>query len=125
MLRIAFPSDDGQTISAHLGQALYYAVLTVDDPQSPAPQMERRDKPHHTPGEAHQAPDLNARRAMVGPVADCQVLIAGGMGRPVFDEARARGLQVVLTHETSIAAAFQNYRQGKLVSDPALIHTPL
>ncbi len=122
MLKIAFPTDDGQTISSHLGQALYYAVVIVDDPQPP--QIERREKPHHTPSEPHAAPDRNARQAMVGPLVDCQVLIAGGMGQPVYDEAVARGLQVVLTHEASISTALGLYRKGKLVSDPNLLHTP-
>ncbi len=120
MLKIAFPTDDAETVSPHLGQALFYLVATVEDDQTP--KYERREKPHHVAGEPDQPPGPEFFRSMIGPIVDCQVLVSGGIGRPVFDAAVAAGLQVVLAHESSIATALSLYQAGKLVSDPALIH---
>ena len=59
---------------------------------------------------------------MLEPVADCQVLIAGGMGQPAFERARATGLEVILTSEHVIAKAAAAYAAGTLASDPRRIH---
>ncbi len=59
---------------------------------------------------------------MFAPIADCQVLIAGGMGQPAYDHAISAGLEVVMTGEKSISAALEAYRNGLLMSDPRRIH---
>ncbi len=105
MVKIAFPTEDGETISAHFGRAPFFTVVTLNEGE--APQFEKRSKAfhgsaEHAPGAEHPGHDHNP---MFSPIADCQVLIAGGMGQPAYDHAVAAGLQVVLAGEKSIAAA--------------------
>jgi len=148
MTKIAFPTDDGTTISRHLGQAHLYVVVTLED--GAQPKMEQRPKqahgPHHhdheheqpvagnavsmdaiqfTPhAQADRADDEHARTAsgMFAPLADCQVLISGGMGQPAYDHAVGLGLQVILTGANTIAEALQAYQDGSLSSDMRRVH---
>ena len=123
MVKIAFPTEDGETISAHFGRAPFFTVVTVNAPE--APQFEKRDKAFHDSAEhehEHNHEHEHDHNPMFGPIADCQVLIAGGMGQPAFEHATAAGLKVLLTGEKSIRGALEAYNNGLLVSDPRRIH---
>ena len=118
--KIAFPSDDGETISRHFGQAARFAVLTVSEGRlGPA---EVRDKASHRHGEHGSAPGAHPGQQMVEAVSDCQVVISGGMGAPMLARLEAAGLKVVLTREESIAAAAQAFIAGTLQDDRRLVH---
>jgi predicted Fe-Mo cluster-binding NifX family protein len=123
MKKIAFPTVDGETISPHMGQAQFFLVATLDD--SGAVHFEKREKPHHsqeTEHAAHEHTGQGMGSAMFTPIADCQVLIAGGMGEPAFEHARSLGLEVILPAEKNIPSALAAYRAGTLVSDLRRIH---
>ena len=122
VVKIAIPTDDGETISAHFGRAPFFVVVTLNEGE--APQFEKRSKAYHgstehTPEADHHGHD---HHPMFAPIADCQVLLAGGMGQPAYDHAAAAGLEVLMTGEKSITAAVDTYRSGLLVSDPRRIH---
>jgi predicted Fe-Mo cluster-binding NifX family protein len=121
--KIAFPTDDGETISRHMGRAAYFLIAVLDD--SGAVRFEQREKPHHSDeAEAgqHEHSESGMGPAMFAPIADCQVLISGGMGEPAFEHAQAQGLKVVLPAEKNIKAALEAYRNGNLESDLRRIH---
>ncbi len=121
MQKIAFPTEDGATISAHFGRAPYFIVATIDD--STEAKFEQRSKAYHDNGEHEQHDHHNHNHGgMFAPIADCQVLIAGGMGQPAYDSAVAAGLTVILTGEKSIAAALAAYRANLLISDVRRVH---
>ena len=123
MSKVAFPTDDGETISRHLGQAQYYVVIDIEEHPS---QFERRSKPvhdaHDETGGDHQHNGHGLAQTMFEPLADCQVLISGGMGQPAYQFALSRGLQVILTGEKTIAGALQAYQSGTLASDMRRVH---
>ena len=119
-MKIAFPTDDGQTISRHLGQAPYFVVATVGEGGQHS--LEQRPKPHHGDGGHDHQPGQGLGAVMFQDVADCQVLIAGGMGQPAYERAVALGLKVILTGERTIAAALAAYQAGTLTSDPRRVH---
>jgi predicted Fe-Mo cluster-binding NifX family protein len=120
MLKIAFPTDDGVTISAHLGRAPYYVVATLDGAN--APQFEQRAKAYHGQDSQGHHDAHHDHNSMFAPLADCQVLIAGGMGQPAFDHVQGMGLKVLLTGEPMIAAALEACRRDQLVSDMRRVH---
>jgi predicted Fe-Mo cluster-binding NifX family protein len=117
-VKIAFPTDDGMKISAHFGRAPYFVVADVDG--DGAPHFEQRAKAYH--GEAQHEGHGHDHADMFAPIADCQVLIAGGMGQGALDAAAQQGMEVILTGEKDIRAAFEAYRAGRLTSDPRRIH---
>jgi predicted Fe-Mo cluster-binding NifX family protein len=123
MKKIAFPTADGETISPHMGQAQFFLIATLDD--SDTVHFEKREKPHHgheTENAAHEHTGQGMGSAMFVPIADCQVLITGGMGESAYEHARLLGLEVVLPAEKNIPNALAAYRAGTLTSDIRRIH---
>jgi len=122
-LKIAVVTDDGERISAHFGRARYYKVFTVEENRIVAEEMIPRQHLHdhdhdHHHGHGHGHHD---HRGMLQPIADCQVLIAGGMGAPAYQAAQASGLEVVLAGGTA-REAVEAYLRGELTSDPRRLH---
>jgi predicted Fe-Mo cluster-binding NifX family protein len=131
-MKIAFVSDDGQTISAHYGRAAFVVVVTVESDQVVA--REQRPKPAHGQYRPTHAPsavaphghhgpeayDLHAR--MADAVADCQMLVSGGMGGGAYANLQQLGIQILLTDERDIESALQAYREGHLAHHPEKLH---
>lgn len=115
-MKIAFATEDGKTISAHFGKAPYYVVVEAVAGQAPA--RETRAKAHHDSHHGHDHADMFAS------IADCQVLVVGGMGTPAHQAALAHGLQVIATDQRDIEAALQAYLNHTLQENPLLIHRP-
>jgi predicted Fe-Mo cluster-binding NifX family protein len=119
-MKIAFATEDGQTISAHFGQAPYYTVVEVASGQVVSQQV--RAKAHHDNGHRH-GPG-HTHDDMFASIADCQVLIVGGMGTPAHQAALTHGLRVIATSQRDIATATQAYLSDTLPENPLLIHKP-
>lgn len=122
MTKIAFPTDDGETISKHLGQAHYFQVITLEDGQIHS--SERRDKASHNHQDHQQEHEagIHPGQQMIEVIRDCQVLIAGGMGQPMYNRAEAVGMTVYMTGDDRISDALEAYLQGNLTSDMRRIH---
>jgi predicted Fe-Mo cluster-binding NifX family protein len=118
--KIAFPTDDGETISRHFGQASHFKVLTLSDGRLGPSEL--RDKASHRHGEHAAAESTHPGQQMVEVVLDCQAVISGGMGAPMLARLEAAGLKVYLTREESIAAAAQAFLAGTLQDDRELVH---
>ena len=120
-IKIAIPTDDGVTISRHFGQAAYFKVVTLEDGRVVS--SETRAKASHTHGDhTHTEGSVHPGQTMVDSISDCQVLISGGMGTPVYHRAKTAGLTVILTRFSPIDTAVQAYTAGTLEDDPQLIH---
>jgi predicted Fe-Mo cluster-binding NifX family protein len=125
MKKIAFPTDDGETISRHLGESHFYLVALLDDAGNIT--FDRREKPRHDhnreePAHEHEGEHAQRGPALFTPIRDCQILISGGMGQPAYDHAVAQGLEVILPGQKNITDALEAYRAGTLVSDMRRIH---
>ncbi len=122
MIKIAFPTDDGQTISKHLGQARYFQVITLENGQVQS--SEQREKAIHAHGDHSHEHEVGNHpgQQMIEAIRDCQVLISGGMGQPMYQRAVSSGMQVYLTGEDRIADALAAFQQGQLASDMRRIH---
>jgi predicted Fe-Mo cluster-binding NifX family protein len=124
-MKIAAISEDGTIVSQHFGRAPYYIVVTVEDGK--VVNKEKRDKAgHHTfaghheenlaPGKQHGF-DAGAQvrhAGMMSNIADCQVLVAGGMGWGAYESLKSRGIETVVTDVENIEDAVKLYLQGKL-----------
>jgi predicted Fe-Mo cluster-binding NifX family protein len=124
-MKIAAISDDGVNISQHFGRAPYYLVVTVENGKVLS--KEKRDKAgHHTfaagqhpdtaPGERHgyDAGAQSRHDTMAQSIADCQVLLAGGMGWGAYESLKSRGIEPVVTDVENIEEAVRLYLEGKL-----------
>ena len=135
-MKIAAVSEDGVTISQHFGRAPFYIVVTVEDGKIIS--REQRDKLGHAQfagephaEEAHGAdprghgfdPAAQSRHArMAAAIADCQVLLARGMGAGAYQGMEQAGIRPVVTDVTNIDEAVQAYIEGRLVDHTERLH---
>jgi predicted Fe-Mo cluster-binding NifX family protein len=124
-LKIAVVSENELTISQHFGRAPFYIIETVENGKVVKTEKFERgaagtcacghsqaEEHHHS---SHSGPEsAEKHNRMVDPIADCQVLIAGGMGYGAYEALKSRGLQVFITAQPSIQKAVELYSAGKL-----------
>jgi predicted Fe-Mo cluster-binding NifX family protein len=132
-LKIAVISDDGVHISQHFGRAPYYVVVTVENGRIAA--RETRAKAGHRTfvGQHYDEPTAGGRhgygpgsdskhQAMAETIADCQALIAGGMGWGAFESMQAHGIEPVVCDVPDIDEAALRYAQGDLPNLMERVH---
>ena len=124
-MKIAAITEDGTTISQHFGRAPLYLVITIEDGKIIA--KETRDKAGHHTFAAGQHPETPAgerhgydagaqsrHSSMAETIADCQVLISGGMGWGAYESMKSYNIEAIVTDVASIDDAVQQYLEGKL-----------
>jgi predicted Fe-Mo cluster-binding NifX family protein len=119
--KIAFPSSDGLTISRHFGHVKQFVVVEAHE----GAEIERSVRQTadslpietlHTIGHDHDA--------LLDLIADCDTIVAGGMGKPMADRSVERGFEVILTSERELDMALARYQIGELAHEPSLAHAP-
>ena len=122
-MKIAVVSEDGATIAQHFGRAPYYVVLTVEDGRVVGSETRPKVGHLHFAGGGRPDPGPAAKhQAMGAAIADCEALLAGGMGSGAFSALQALGIEPVLTDETDIAVAAVRYAAGELPNLAGRLH---
>ncbi|MFV1999096.1 MAG: NifB/NifX family molybdenum-iron cluster-binding protein [Acidimicrobiia bacterium] len=118
-MKIAFPTCDNETIVARIGNMNTLLVIDVVDGTKVG--REERDMTGMPAcgDQQNSRPDY-----VVGVVADCEVVIANGIGAPLVEKMRQAGVDVVLTSSLSIDEALAAYLAGTLENEPELAHAP-
>ncbi|UCH87554.1 MAG: NifB/NifX family molybdenum-iron cluster-binding protein [Dehalococcoidia bacterium] len=124
-MKIAAVSEDEVNISQHFGRAPYYVVLTVEGNE--IVDSETRPKVGHHTFAAHEHPrpgrgqrhgcDAGSQpkhRRMAETIADCDVLIAGGMGQGAYESLKDYGIRPIVTEIGDIREAILRYLEGNL-----------
>ncbi|MGQ9490399.1 MAG: NifB/NifX family molybdenum-iron cluster-binding protein [Anaerolineae bacterium] len=135
-MKIAAVSEDGVTISQHFGRAPFYVVVTVENGKIVA--REKRDKMGHAQfaGEPHAeeahgadprghgfdpaAQDRHAR--MAAAIADCDVLLARGMGAGAYASMQQAGIKPIITSIARIDEAALQAAAGTIVDHREKLH---
>jgi len=131
-MKIAAITDDGITVSQHFGRAPLYVAVTVEDGKVVG-QETRPKAGHHTFAAHHQASDHAGKHgydagsqvrhaSMAETIADCQVLIAGGMGWGAYESLKSRNIEPIVTDVETIDEAVKLYLEGKLVNLMERLH---
>ncbi len=132
-MKIAAITDDGKTISQHFGRARYYLVCTVEDGcitgqelrdkaghHSFAPQQ--GDDHHGTGSHGFDSASRSRHAQMLGVIADCQAVLAGGMGLGMQRNLEEVGIRPLLTDVEDIEEAVRAFAEGRLAVRPELAH---
>ena len=125
-MKIAIPTDDGVTISAHFGHATYFLVADIEAGQVVSKTL--RERPGNGHHEHHEHHHDHAHHQGHGPankfqpIRDCDVIMSRGMGQPAVNYAESLGMKVVLTDHKRIDDALAEAAQGVFHSNPRRIH---
>jgi len=115
-MKIAVVSEDEVNISQHFGRAPYYVVLTVEGneivgsetrPKAGHHSFAAQEHPKLAPGERHgyDAGSQAKHKSMAETIADCDVLIAGGMGQGAYESLKGYGIRPIITDVGDIREA--------------------
>jgi len=125
-MKVAVVTNDGVTVSQHFGRARYYLVAEIQDGKVVRHEMRPRHTPHaagqhggmhtHTPNQPHgMGAEAQTRHAMMAAqIQDCEMLVAGGMGRGAVLSMESAGIAVRLTDMTNIEEVLQAIIVGTL-----------
>lgn len=123
--KIAFVTDDGRTISAHFGRALYYEIVRVQG-NTEVERTRVGKAGHHMweeGGHGGPGPHQDHKHAlMTAPLEGISVLIARGMGTGAQQHLLASGVQPILTDLHTIDEALAQLLAGTLVDNPRRLH---
>ena len=116
-MKIAIVTNDGNTVSQHFGRSRYYRIINIYGDTIIDEGLRERGTGHYakdnTYSEHHDyrdqqgkhgfGADADAKHAtMAQEIADCDILIAGGMGTGAYQSFVRAGLKVYLTDRQSI-----------------------
>ncbi len=117
--KVAFATDDGSNVNQHFGRLRGFVVVTLENGiESSRTVLPRPDQADRTGDRRHN------HVALLDPIADCDVLVAGGMGLPMAEHVAERGIALTLTSLRSIEAALSRYVAGALEHESNLAHQP-
>ncbi len=104
-MKIAVATRNTEALTGHYGAARAFVVVEIDD-DGVVLSREVREKPgRNEPGHGRRAAEL---------VADCDVVIAGGMGLKAAEHLRAAGVEVVLTDVRDLDEGVRRFARGEL-----------
>jgi len=121
-MRIAIATRNQETVTAHYGKAPGFLVFEFRDGRL----VDRRFREKRRPGpgadaHGHQG---GGGRAAAALIADCDVVVAGGMGRRAARHLDAAGVAVILTDERSVEEAARRCADGELPHLEERFHDP-
>ncbi len=127
--KLAFVTDDGKMLSAHFGMARNYLVVQISDGRVSG--QELRAKPSHKPmahidgvmeDSQNERHTHSMSEGMLEGIKDCTVVIAGGMGRPMYEALNSAGIKVFITGIRQVSQALDEYTKGTLKNDVRRVH---
>jgi predicted Fe-Mo cluster-binding NifX family protein len=95
-MKIAVASDDGIGLAHHFGRSRYFLVFEVTEGQIAGPEARANGCTAHAQGECGPEPHehhAHSHDALVTALRDCQVVLAGGMGRRAAMDLQAHGIE--------------------------------
>lgn len=112
-MKMAIATDDGKTVSRHFGMAQSYLVVDIEGGAIRG--KETRQKASHGPGAAHHdGAEGDLHGAMLSNVRDCEAIVAGGMGRPMYEAIARAGIKPYVTGRVAVDDVVSSYMDGTL-----------
>lgn len=106
-IRVAFPSNDGKTISEHFGHCAHFVVFNIAGKEIVS--REELPAPPHEPG---VLPKFLGEKNVTA-------IVCGGMGQRAIDLFDAQNINVVLGAGGNIEELVPSYISGQLASTGA------
>ncbi len=106
-MKIAVASDDATNVSERFDHAPYYLVFTVEEGK----EVRRSIRPKGASRTALTSPGQSSS-CVVATIADCEVLLAGGLSQAAADRARQVGIEPVLAQPGRAEEAVVSFLQA-------------
>lgn len=107
-MKIAIASDDKKTISHHLGRALGFIVIDVQNGKSV--NKDYRENIGKNSGECGSCD----HSAMIKNVKDCEFVISFGMGQRIYNDLVNSDITPIVTEEKTVDEALNQFLMNHL-----------
>jgi predicted Fe-Mo cluster-binding NifX family protein len=132
-MKIAFVTDDGNTISSHFGRAGKYLVVQIENGKEIDRELiDKLGHQHFSQGEMHHDhnsgqhgfdPASQSRHAgMLEAIMDVDTVICGGMGQGAYASIVAAGKKIIMVNDLTINEALEAFLKDELKSSENLVH---
>lgn len=119
-MKIAIASDDNLTLAQHFGRTKGFAIVTIEENKVTDRIYRKNDFTGHSKG-LHNHQQEHAQHSHAGimrALADCQAVIAGGMGMRLREDFAAAGKQVFVTDLTNLDEIIDLFINQNLKDNP-------
>ena len=121
-MKIAIPSDNKEQISALFGRTRGFMIYEIENNEILSSEYRDNTFTGHVRGEHHDHSHDNSENnhqqhthsRILNALYDCEVVIAGGMGRRLLDDLSNANIKVFITRETNINNALSAYIKDSL-----------
>ena len=118
-MKVAVPTNDGTSISDHFGRSSAFLVFDIEDGKVSGRSLRPNNGCHPNQGDAchndSHATQPHSHAAIVAAIADCQLVLCGGMGQRASDALTAHGISPVFVRGTGPAEGIvEAYLAGTL-----------
>ncbi len=117
-MKIAIASDDGKTIASHFGRTRGFVIVAAEDGKITSSEYRPNTFTSHVKGVEGESQADNRHGPILSALSDCQVVVARGMGRRIYDDLAAANIEVFVTNEVEAEKAAEQYLLGTLVDNP-------
>jgi len=125
MKKIAVAQLNESEISKHFGRSPLFGIYTIADGEVIETEMRMNTFTHHMKNDngsdhTHRGRGNENRnhshnhKSVVNGLADCQVIISGGMGMGAINNLSAAGKEIIITDEKLSEQAVKKYIIGEL-----------
>ena len=115
-MKIAIPSDDQVFISGHFGRTRGFVIYEMVGEKMEEKYVSNTFTGHVQSGEHNHenGHEVNTHARIFSALDGVEVVIAGGMGRRLYDDFARRGIKVFVTREANIEKALKLFIQNEL-----------
>jgi predicted Fe-Mo cluster-binding NifX family protein len=125
MMKIAIPSANGKTIAGHFGRTKGFQIIEIEDKKVIKEEYRENSftghaKGHHHDHDHHHSLSVaddhhqHSHKGILSGLHDCEVVIAKGMGRRLYDDLEKNGKTIFVTQESNIEKVVELYLSDKL-----------
>lgn len=118
-MKIAVPTNDGISISAHFGRSAAFLIFETENGQIKGTESKKNSTTHtHAQGacDHHAAePTHDHHDGILATLEGCEMVICAGMGQRAADALKGRGIQIRFTSIPSAEDAVSAHLAGKLI----------
>ena len=119
-MKIAIPSDDQVTISRHFGRTKGFLISEVENGKVVKNVYKENTFTGHSQGLHHDKDhkhNNHSHQGIFNAIGDCDVVIAGGMGKRLYVDFEQKEIQVFVTKESNIDMALNLFINSNLDND--------
>lgn len=124
-MKVAIPSNDGKIISPHFGRSMGFKIFEIEGDKIISENYMPNDFTGHAQGHhEHNREHHNhshhghSHQGIFNALEGVSAVIAGGMGRMLYDEFAQRNVKVFVTQEASVNTAVQRFIENNLDNSP-------